>query len=136
MNVLSIQNISKMFGASELFHGVSFNVNDNDRIAIIGNNGTGKSTLLKMIIGSEEITLTSYDKGKGTISFAKGVRYGYLSQDVISSLDNTLKEEALLVFNDVIALEKQLLVLSESLSNNPENKAIADVYGRKLTEFE
>ena len=135
MNILSVQNVSKFFGATEVFHNVSFNVNDNDRLAIIGNNGTGKSTLLKMILGKEEISIDN-NKEKGQIVFSKGLRIGYLSQDVINSLDNTLREEALLVFKDVIAVENQLNQIMVELSSNPENKDLEKAYGKKLEQFE
>ena len=102
MNLLSVQNITKKFGSIELFHNINFNINDNDRVAIVGNNGTGKSTLLKMILGQEDISNNGTTDLKGCISIAKNKQIGYLSQNVIESLDHTLKEEALLVFKRVI----------------------------------
>ena len=71
MNLLSVQNITKKFGSTELFHNINFNINDNDRVAIVGNNGTGKSTLLKMILGQEDISNNGTTDLKGCISIAK-----------------------------------------------------------------
>lgn len=136
MTVLTVSNIKKDFGSDELFSRVTFSLNENDRMAIVGANGTGKSTLLKMIIGQEEITSTRADGTKGAIFFAKNIRYGYLSQDVISSIDHTLKEEALLVFSDLIEMEKRLHDLAEQYAANPENSQTALQYGKMLEEFE
>lgn len=136
MVVLSVNNIRKQFGVEELFSNVSFSVNENDRMALVGANGTGKSTLLKMIINKEDISPNLSDGTKGAIYFSKGTTYGYLSQDVIESLDNTLREEALLVFKDLIEMEKKLTVLSEEYANHPEDEKIAKQYGRLLSEFE
>ena len=136
MVVLSIQNLTKKFGVDELFHNVNFFVNDNDRVAIVGNNGTGKSTLLKMILGMEDISYNGTSDIKGCIALAKNTRIGYLSQDVIESLDHTLKEEALLVFKDVIEVEQRLNELAILYANNPEDKEIENQYGKKLEQFE
>ena len=124
MVVLSVQNLTKKFGVDELFHNVNFFVNDNDRVAIVGNNGTGKSTLLKMILGTEDISYNGTSDIKGCIAIAKNTRIGYLSQDVIESLDHTLKEEALLVFKDVIEVEQRLNELAILYANNPEDKEL------------
>ncbi len=136
MVVLTVSNVDKSFGAEELFSSLTFSVNDTDRMAIVGANGTGKTTLLKMIIGQEDITPSRADGTKGAIFFAKGSRYGYLSQDVIESLDNTLKEEALLVFKDLIKMEGQLQQLAECYASNPSDNELEKQYGRMLSEFE
>ncbi len=136
MVVLTVSNVNKSFGAEELFSSVTFSVNDNDRMAIVGANGTGKSTLLKMIIGKESITPSFADGTKGAIFFSKGIKFGYLSQDVIESLDNTLKEEALLVYKDLIQMEKDLEVLTNRYAEDPTNELLAKQYGRMQSEFE
>lgn len=136
MLILNVANLSKKFGVEELFHDVNFSINDNDSVAIVGNNGTGKSTLLKMILGQEDLSYNGTSDIKGTISFAKGTEIGYLSQDVIESLDNTLKQEALSVFRNVIELEQKLNDLANEYALHPEDEKIADEYGKKLTAFE
>ncbi len=136
MIVLSCNNLTKSFGVENLFHDVSFAINENDRIAIVGNNGTGKSTLLKMILGTEDISNNGNTDIKGTINVAKGTKIGYLSQDVIESLDNTLKEEALLVFKDLLEVEKRMNELAIEYSLQPENQDIANEYSKKLAAFE
>jgi ATP-binding cassette subfamily F protein 3 len=135
MNILNVSNIRKSFGYSLLFDHISFQVNDGDHLAIIGENGTGKSTILKMIIGKEEISLSEVGE-KGTIVIAKNRRVGYLSQDVISSIDNTLYEEAALVFQEVINLEKEIGIISKAVANDPDNGDLIDQLGRKMSSFE
>ena len=99
MQILNVQQLKKEFGDEILFENVSFSINDNDRLALIGPNGNGKSTLIKILLGQ-------IDKTSGDVSFAKGTTIGYLSQDVISNVDNTLNDEVLSVFNDLILQEK------------------------------
>ena len=136
MVILSVSNVKKSFGVEELFSNVTFSVNDTDRMAIVGSNGTGKSTLLKIIIGQEEITPDRADGSKGGVFFAKGARYGYLSQDVIESLDHTLLEEALLVFKDLIKKEADLADLANLYAENPLDEKIENQYAKMQREFE
>ena len=136
MNLLSVQNITKKFGSTELFHNINFNINDNDRVAIVGNNGTGKSTLLKMILGQEDISNNGTTDLKGCISIAKNKQIGYLSQNVIESLDHTLKEEALLVFKRVIEVEKRMTQLANEYSLNPNIREIEKKYTNIVDEFD
>ena len=56
MQILSLQNIKKEFHGEVLFENITFSMNENDRVALIGNNGCGKTTLLKMILKQEEVT--------------------------------------------------------------------------------
>ena len=73
MNILSIDNISKAYGERKLFDETSFFMQDGEKVGIIGINGTGKSTLLKMIAGLE-------DTDEGTITYANHVVVSYLPQ--------------------------------------------------------
>ncbi len=85
--LLVTRNISKSYGAEELFSGVDLTINSNDRIAIVGANGIGKSALLKIIIGIEETD-------EGYISKNKNLKIGYLPQETHwKSLQSTLLEE-------------------------------------------
>jgi ATP-binding cassette subfamily F protein uup len=88
MNLLTIENMSKSYTERMLFDNISFGINERDKIGVIGINGTGKSTLLKIIAGLEEPDL-------GTVTRAKKVRIGYLPQnpvfdDTISILQNVV----------------------------------------------
>lgn len=128
MLLVTINNLSKEFKGEVLLKDVNFTINDKDRIALIGPNGCGKTTLLKMLIEELEID-------KGSISIAKNVRIGYLSQDVISSLNNSLYEEAINVFSSLIAKEKELEELTHKLANEPNNEKLIEEYGKKQTIF-
>ena len=87
MNLLSAENLSKEFGARNLFSNLSFGLNKGDKIALVANNGTGKSSLLKILVG-EDVSST------GDVIFRKGIKVGYLSQD--SSLDDDLSIQQLI----------------------------------------
>ena len=127
--ILSLQDVSKEFSGEKLFQPVSFIVRDHDRTAILGPNGSGKSTLIKMILGKEEVT-------SGNIIFSKNVKIGYLSQDVIENPENTLYEEAMSVFKDLIDMEDKLNKLSSQIAINPENEKLLSDYSRLQTDFE
>ena len=134
MQVLSLSNINKKFGEETLFSNVSFSINDHDRYALIGRNGTGKSTLLRIIIGEEEDSNTFSEPGYITLS--KNCTIGYLSQDVISNIENTLLEEALLVFKNLIDDENYIKELSLQVAKDSTNKALIDELGKKTEQFE
>jgi ABC transport system ATP-binding/permease protein len=74
MNYLSIENITKGFGDEPLFENLSFGINKGDKLALIAANGTGKSTIMRILNGKEEAD-------SGTISFAEGIRTGFLEQE-------------------------------------------------------
>ena len=80
--ILSCQNLSKSFGSDDIIKNVSFQINEGDKVAIVGNNGAGKSTLLKMITGE-------LDTDAGTVVFAKDTTIGYLAQyQTLTQLDD------------------------------------------------
>ena len=99
--ILSVQNLVFNFPTEQIFSDISFTIYEKDRVAFIGPNGCGKTTLIKLILGKEI-------PSKGSLILLKGISVGYLSQDVIENEDNTLYEEALLVFKDLIKLENEL----------------------------
>ncbi|WP_432408969.1 ABC-F family ATP-binding cassette domain-containing protein [Wukongibacter sp. M2B1] len=86
MNIVSIENISKHYGDKILFNEVSFNINDIDKMGLIGINGTGKSTLLKIIAGIET-------SDSGSITIPKGMRIEYLPQNPEFDPDATVLEQ-------------------------------------------
>lgn len=128
MQILNVSQLRVDFGDYTLFDNVNFFVNDRDRMAIIGPNGQGKTTLIKVILGT-------IDKTKGDVSFAKGTKIGYLSQDVISDINHTLYEEVLSVFNDLIEQENLLKKLETQISLFPDDEKLIEEYGKKQNYF-
>jgi len=85
MNYLSIENISKGFGDEPLFENLSFGINKGDKLALIAANGTGKSTIMRILNGKEEAD-------SGTVSFAEGIRTGFLEQEPDLDDEQTISE--------------------------------------------
>ncbi|MFO7727517.1 MAG: ABC-F family ATP-binding cassette domain-containing protein [Desulfonatronovibrio sp.] len=133
---ITVSNISKIYGAEELFRSLSFEANPGNRLAVTGPNGCGKSTLLKMMAG-----LTEPDSG--IISKPRGMRIGYVAQDLLESqLDSPLLEYVLDVLPDwgefwrrwkdaaarqdndlMMSLSHQQAEMEESYGYNPEYRA-------------
>ncbi|WP_409303971.1 ABC-F family ATP-binding cassette domain-containing protein [Peribacillus sp. SCS-155] len=110
MILLQVNQLSKYFGAELILSNMKLEVQNRDRIALVGRNGAGKSTLLKMISGQ-----LSYDSGE--ILRPKGVTIGYLAQDTGLESELSIWEEMLTVFEDLILQEKQLRRLETEMSN-------------------
>ena len=92
MAVLSLNNVSKYYNGEVVLENITFSVNKNDKIAIVGDNGVGKTTLLKIINKTIEAD-------SGFIYYEDASSIGYLSQKVISNPENTLFEEMELAFS-------------------------------------
>ena len=123
--LIQLNNVTKNFVVNEVFSNVKMEINDKDRVAIVGRNGAGKSTLLKII--SSEI---DFDSGERTVS--KDTTIGYLSQEFIVREDLSIYEEMITCFNEIIELEKELEKISyeltsENIENNP---GLLDKYDR------
>ena len=106
--LLSCQNIHKSYPQQTLFSGASFLLNEGEKAAIVGNNGTGKTTLLKILIGEE-----SPDEGQITI--AKDATVGYLAQENDADLSLSIYELMLSARPDVVSLEHEIEALSEKI---------------------
>lgn len=123
MIIVQVQNAVKEYNGVPLFSPVSFEINEKERIALIGPNGTGKSTIIKMITGELET-----DSGKVVIG--KGFTIGYLSQSVISDLENTLYEEASSVFADLEKMGKDLQAMCHRLETEYDNQELLETYSK------
>ncbi len=99
--MILLDNISIQFGGEYLFKNITLQIGSNDRIGLVGANGTGKTTLLKILMG-----MTQPDAG--TIQKANYVSVGYLPQETVFSVENTLYNEAKSAFSEVNQLEDQL----------------------------
>lgn len=108
--VLSCQNIHKTFVDQEVLKGISFHINEKDRLAVIGLNGAGKSTLLKIIM--DQMT-----PDEGEIHKKKDAQIGYLAQHQDHTSSLTIYEELLTIKQDVIELDKKLRSLEQMMKN-------------------
>ncbi len=127
MIVLSCKNISKSYGIDEILKDVTVSVNEGDKVGIIGANGEGKSTLFKIL--SKQI---SYDDGEVFID--KNKTLGYLSQHLDLEVDNTIYDEMLTVFSDLIALENKLSDLEVKM-NEPYNEENAEYHNKIFKDY-
>ena len=109
MILLQLNNVARHFGDIPLYDDVNFSIQSQDRIALVGRNGTGKSTLIKQIIGQEPLS-------GGTITKQRGIKIGYLEQHVALNSDRTIWEEMLSIFDDSIALREEAMQASERLA--------------------
>ncbi|WP_373599865.1 ABC-F family ATP-binding cassette domain-containing protein [Paraclostridium bifermentans] len=134
MIVLSCNNLNKSFGIDTILEDVSFTVNEGDKVGIIGVNGTGKTTLFKVLSG-----IYGYDSGD--IYLGKGVEIGYLEQNTNFQSDKTIYEEVLEVFSDLIEMENYIRGLEVKISeesSNPDSKILEKLmneYSHKLELF-
>ncbi|WP_317366709.1 ABC-F family ATP-binding cassette domain-containing protein [uncultured Tyzzerella sp.] len=113
--ILSCNNINKSFGITNILHNISFNINEKDRVALVGVNGAGKSTLFKIITG--EIS-----KDSGDINIPKNTKIGYFSQTLNLNEDNSLFDELLTVFSNIIDMEFKLRELEEKMSISKDDE--------------
>ncbi|MBO7200811.1 MAG: ABC-F family ATP-binding cassette domain-containing protein [Bacteroidales bacterium] len=111
--MISINNLSVQFTGTNLFDNVTFNINDRDRIGLVGKNGAGKSTLLKIIAGLQQ-------PETGTIIVAKDQTIGYLPQEMIPNSNRTIIDEALTAFEQIDTLEAELQNLTNEIANRTD----------------
>ena len=124
--MITLTQVQKQFGGKVLFKDGSIQIGARDRIGLIGPNGSGKTTLFKMILGEESID-------GGEILIAKGVKTGYLPQEVITLKGNTVLDEALKSSSSITSLEDKMKVLEQELSSveDPEEQEkLAQDYGK------
>ncbi len=109
MILLSLQGVAKSFGANEVLRDASLVLQDGQRMGLVGVNGCGKSTLMKIIAGVES-------SDGGTITMQKGLRLGYLAQQGEVAEGRTVLEELESVFEPVVEMEKQLRRMEEQMA--------------------
>lgn len=128
MSIITLKNISKSFGITTILQDIYFNINEGNKVGLIGQNGGGKSTLLKIITGQ-----INYDSGE--LFIQKGKTLGYLTQNSNFNEELSIYENALLVFENLIKMEKRLGELENILQNNQDEELIHE-YTELINKFQ
>ena len=130
--MISLVNASKRFGPKLLFEGVNWLITPQDRVGLVGANGTGKSTVMKILAGLETVD-------SGEYSTQKGVTAGYLPQDGLALSGRSVFNECLSVFHRLKDMEKEMETIAHSLSDldplSDEYHAASDRYSQLDSEF-
>lgn len=108
MAAISVHNLKMMFGETVLFEQAAFDIGEKDRVGLVGANGTGKTTLFKLIIGAMEST-------DGSIAKAKDVTLGYMEQHVSGGSQKTLYDDMLCIFEPLMHIERELEELAKKI---------------------
>ena len=128
MNYLSVENISKSFGERVLFEGLNFGLNYGDKVALIANNGSGKTSMLKIIAGKDV-------PGTGKVTLRNGIRIGYLEQEPVFNEKFTINE---LLYNSNAEVVKIIREYESALEmqTNDYNDASAERFEKASLEME
>src|SRR5580693_2356104 len=130
--MIQLSGAGKRYGHKLLFEDADWLITPESRLGLVGANGTGKSTIMKILAGTESLDY-------GTISRAKGISTGYLPQDGLTMTGRTIFAECLSVFDDLHAMEKEMEGLTRSMSEldhqSAEYSNVADRYQKLEHEF-
>ena len=129
--MLSIEGLKVEFGVKPLFHGVSFVVNDRDRIALVGKNGAGKSTMLKILCGLQRPTA-------GVVAVPNDTTIGYLPQVMKLSDDTTVRDETRKAFADATKMKEELECMQQEMAERTdyESESYTELVERFTQEHE
>jgi ATP-binding cassette subfamily F protein 3 len=125
ISMISVDGLTVEFGGTTLFENISFQVNEKDRIALMGKNGAGKSTLLKILAGERPPT-------KGAVSAPKDAVICYLPQHLMTEDSRTVFEEASLAFAEIFRMEQEIEKLNRELSERTDYES--DSYMQLIEE--
>ena len=129
--MISVESLKVEFGVKPLFSGVSFVINERDRIALVGKNGAGKSTMLKILCGMQKPT-------EGVVAVPNGCTIGYLPQVMILQDDTTVKEEAQKAFADIRKMAAKIDEMNRQLAERTdyESEEYAELVERFTSEHD
>src|SRR5688572_12496791 len=123
--MISVDAVSVEFNGSALFSDITFNINENDRMALMGKNGAGKSTLLKIIAGAAKPT-------RGKISAPRDAVIAYLPQHLLTADDATVFEEASKAFSKILNMKNRMEELNKQLETRTDYES--DAYAKIIEE--
>jgi ATP-binding cassette subfamily F protein 3 len=129
MSILTANGLTKSYGAQDVFWDVSLQIGRNDKVALIGPNGHGKSTLLRLLAGLDTPTA-------GRVHRARGLRIGYLPQHPDLASERTLYDEMLAAFTDLQAQQAELMELERAMADPARREWALARYGQVQTRFE
>ena len=128
--LIGLQNVTFEFGARAIIEEATWHIHPGERIGLIGYNGTGKSTILKLLVGQ-------YTPSKGTVEKSKETSIGYLHQDLLSfDTNESILEVAMGAFERVKELEKEIEALGQKLESNSEDHDLLMLYSERLHDLE
>lgn len=128
--LIALQNISFHFGSRTILEDASWQIGTGERIGLVGSNGVGKSTLLRLIT-------REYTPDAGTINKPKDVTIGFFNQDLLSfSTDNSILSVAMTAFERAHEIEKEMQRLIQELETKPDDAQLLDDYSHALHDFE
>jgi len=127
MSLLTVSSLTKSYGHIDIFSGLSFGVAKGARLGIVGPNGVGKTTLLRILAGVDEAS-------SGSVHKSRGVRIGYLSQEADFEMTGTLWDACESVFADIIRKQEELNRLEAQMANG--DQAALEKYGELQHDFE
>jgi ATP-binding cassette subfamily F protein 3 len=129
MSLISASNLTKSYGPRDIFSGISLSIPHGARIALVGPNGIGKTTLLRLLVGLEE-------PSAGVLNRARGLPIGYLPQEAALYGTHTLWDECLSAFDELRAMESELARLEASMSDPAQSEQALQRYGPLQVTFE
>ena len=132
MSILTASYVSQSFGADDIFRGISAGIPNDGKVGLVGPNGVGKTTLLRILAGESEPTA-------GAVHIAKNIQLGYLSQQSsrqFSNWENRVYDEMLLVFADVRGVEEKLRQIEGEMAENDVTDVLFEQYSRLQEAFE
>ena len=129
MAVLSTTNLGKSFGPDDIFSGISLSIPRNARIGLVGANGVGKTTLLRILIGAES-------PSDGSVQSARGLQIGYLPQESVLESPHTLWEECRLALADLEKMKDRLADMEARIAAGESDQDLLERYGNLQGRFE
>ena len=133
--LLSMTNVNKFYNGNQILKDINLTIDENDRIGLIGINGCGKTTLLRLITGKEDPD--RFTEEDGIISFASKTNIGYLEQMGALDNENTVIEEMKGVFSKLYAVSDRMKELEKLMAENPVNyEKLSEEYAQKSSYYE